>query len=170
MSVKNKSTWWHKYVGKILYASTRFKGVPDPLMRVWRIVTNIIMWNQIKALPKTWTKSDLNLLLRLPLPVRLLFVCKVYVLPDFDQKQGYKNNLRNAIPVMFLSQQGLGMTRDVMGEPVLMRFPSRYLDQRGFSLCELTEHVSALFDVISLLPVTQRKSFLCIVSNANYSK
>lgn len=55
---------------------------------------------------------------------------------------------------MFLSQLGLEMTGNVMEEPVFMRFPSRYLDQRGFLPCELTEHLSVLFDVNSLFPVT----------------
>lgn len=45
------------------------------------------------------------------------------------------------------------MTGNVMEEPVFMRFLSRYLDQSGFLLCELTEHLSVLFDVNPLFPV-----------------
>lgn len=45
------------------------------------------------------------------------------------------------------------MTGNVMEKPVFLRFLSRYLDQRGFLLCELTEHLSAIFDVNSLFPV-----------------
>lgn len=54
------------------------------------------------------------------------------MLPGFDQSQGYRNNLRNVISLMFLSQLGLEMTGNVMEEPVFMRFLPRYLDQRDF--------------------------------------
>lgn len=73
-------------------------------------------------------------------------------------------NLRNGLIVIFLSQPGLGMIGSVVREPVLMRFPFRYLAQE-VSPCEFTEHFSAPIDVISLLPVTERKGlsalYLC---------
>jgi len=55
---------------------------------------------------------------------------------------------------MFLSQLGLEMPGNVVEEPVFIRFLSRYPDQRGFLLCELTEYLSMFFDVNSLFPVT----------------
>lgn len=79
-----------------------------------------------------WTKFELSFSSEALCAVRLLFVCEVYTLFGFDQSQGYRNNLRNVISLMFLSQLGLEMTGNDMEEPVFMRFLPRYLDQRDF--------------------------------------